>query len=199
MPHEPDKQGLLFTVAKPSPRTASYQAVKSIEPLSRSMDPVGSFQAGARTHKTGVGSRKRLAVYHALRSNQGATSAELARTMDVDRHDVARRLPELERAGWIVRGRRRRCTVCAVECVTWFISRRWIDGPRPAVPCERPTAAKSGPGPKAAPSGGSATTGGPGGLPPVTGLSVDDRRRLRERLRQSATPQVQRFLRGLDQ
>ncbi len=198
MPHEPDKQGLLFTVAKPSPRTASYQAVKSIEPLSRSMDAVGSFQAGARTHKTGVGSRKRLAVYHALRSNQGATSAELAKTAGLDRHDVARRLPELARAGWIVRGRRRRCSVTGVECVTWFVARRWADGPRPAVPCKRPpAAAKSEPGATAAPADGSTGHGRPEGLPPVTGLSVDDRRRLRERLLSEGDERTRLFLRGL--
>ncbi len=200
MSSEPSPQMLLFNPERRKPRAASYQAVKDIEPLSRSMDPVGSFQAAERTHKTGIGGRKRLAMYHALRQHPGSTSAELGRAMDVDRHDVARRLPELERAGWVVRGRRRRCKVCAVECVTWYCSRRWIDGPRPAVPCERPCpATTSEPAAPSAPAEGSAGHGRPGDLSAVPSnvTTPEDRRRLRERLAADGDERTRAFLRGL--
>lgn len=194
MPSEPSCQMLLFDPDRPKPR-ASYQAVKSMEPLSRNADPVGSFQAAERTRKTGLGSRKRLAVFHALRSNQGSTSAELAAAAGMDRYDIARRLPELAKANWVVRGRTRPCKVCGVPCTTWFVTRRWIDapdGPRRAVPCERaPEATTARPEPR------SSSTHGPGGLPPVSGLSVDERRRLRQKLAAEGSERTRTFLRNL--
>jgi hypothetical protein len=186
---------LLFNPDRPTPR-ASYQAVKSMEPLSRNADPVGSFQAAERTRKTGLGSRKRLAVYHALRRYQGTTSAELAKAAGLDRYDVARRLPELERAGWIVRGRRRRCAVTGCDCVTWYVTRRWIDatdGTRRAVPCERPTEAAT-----ARTEPRSSSTQGPGPAPvPDDVLTTAERRALRERLAAEGDERTKNFLRGL--
>jgi len=130
MPAEPDRQMRLFNPDPPERTRATYEQVRDVEPLSGRQDPVGSFEAAGRMKATGLAGKQRLAVYHGLRVNQGVTSAELARDMACDRHAPARRLPELERAGWVCRGRRRRCSVTGIQSETWFIARPWLDADR---------------------------------------------------------------------
>ncbi|MDY0357075.1 MAG: helix-turn-helix domain-containing protein [Sedimentisphaerales bacterium] len=202
MPTEPDKQGLLFAVERPTPRAASYQSMRGMEPLSRNTDSLGSFKAGDRMAKSGLGGKRRARVYHALRQAQGSTSAELAKAAGLDRHDVARRLPELAKAGWVVRGRARMCKVCAVPCTTWYVVRRWIETTdrQSSVPAQRPTAAaKSEPGAKSPTSGGSSDHGQHGGPAAVPGsvTTPEDRRRLREKLAAEGDDRTRRFLEGV--
>lgn len=183
MPSEPPDQMLLFGHKSDCPRRASYSEVRNAEPLSRHTDPLPSYVAANKVKRTGIGGRQRLAVYHALRANQGSTSAELARIMDVDRYQPSRRLPELAAAGWVVRGQRRRCSVTNVECTTWFVSRPWR---------EKPAGKAGGPGS----TGESRATGQPGDMPgPV--LTPEERRRLRERLATAGNEQTRRFLSAL--
>lgn len=89
------------------------------EPLSHSRDPVTSFEAAERLYRSGKLNGQCKAVFKALRSNSGATSAELAKKMSVDRHLPARRLPDLARQGLIERGSIRTCNVTHNPCVTW--------------------------------------------------------------------------------
>lgn len=112
-------QETLFDVARPAPR-ASSTAVMGMEPLSRSGDPTGSYQAAERIQLSGAAGRQRRAVYAALRLHPGRTSRELARLMDVDRYQPSRRLPELEHAGWVRRGQRRRCSIGGIVSETWW-------------------------------------------------------------------------------
>ncbi len=130
MPTEPDPQMRLFNTAPRGQGPASYEAMMHMEPHARNADPASSFEAAERLHKSGLGGKQRLAVYHALRQHQGATSKELAEFMDVDRYTPARRLKELEDAGWVCRGPRRKCRISGIESVTWWIVRPWIDPPQ---------------------------------------------------------------------
>jgi hypothetical protein len=127
----------------------------------------------------GISGRQRIDVYHGLRRFPGATSRELADKMGLpDRMVTARRLPELEQAGWVCRGPSRICSISRIKSVTWFCTRRWLDRPRPQsaaqVPSQSSGEAKPDPGPSQATR--------QAGRPPVTGLTVEERQRLRRRL-----------------
>lgn len=201
MPSEPDRQGLLFRVEKPERHAASYAAVKAMEPLSRNTDSLGSFKAADRLGRTGLGSRKRLAVYHALRQHQGSTSAELAQAAGLDRHDVARRLPELEKAGWVSRGGVRQCTACGLPCVTWFVTRRWLESPAVPRDCEpqaAPGAATPATGTTTSARPRSATTVALGPIP-ASVITPAERAALRRRLAAEGPDHVRRFLRHAGQ
>lgn len=172
-----DDQPKLFETDRPRrPDRMPYKDMRGMEPLSRHTDPLPSYVAADKVKRTGIGGRQRLAVYHALRANQGSTSAELARIMDVDRYQPSRRLPELEKAGWVCRGRRRRCTVTNVECTTWFIARPWL---------EKPATTKGGEGPTAEQADDAAEAA----------TTPEQRRQIRERLA-AGDERIRRFLAG---
>ncbi len=168
MPSEPSQQTMLFNGEPKQAHSLPYDHIRSMEPLSRHADPLPSYKAADGLRRSGVGGRQRLAVYHALRANQGCTSAELARIMDVDRYQPSRRLPELVRAGWVCRGTRRRCSVTHVVCETWWIVRAWAEGRKSGSPVPSRTAQQAAPAP------------GAGEPEPV--LSPEQRRELRRRL-----------------
>lgn len=109
----------LFAHARPAPR-ASVAAVMDMEPLSRLTDPTSSYLAADRIRLTGVAGKQRRAVFQALRTNPGRTSAELARVMGGDRYVASRRLPELRSAGWVRNGEPRRCSISGIVCETWY-------------------------------------------------------------------------------
>lgn len=213
MPTEPSPQMMLFDVDRPSRSgRATYGQMLDVQPPARSMDPVGSHQAAEKMHDTGIGGRQRRAVFMSLRAHQGATSRELAHHMGCDdRMVTARRLPELESCGWVCRGRRRKCRISGIESVTWFVARKWIDQPKPQtgaqVPCESKQGGQAGPEPASAATGQAegntarphGQTAGTPGLGPIPSnvTTPDERRAIRERLRTSASPEVQRFLDGL--
>jgi len=60
-------------------------------------------------------------VYRALVADPGTTSAELAARANLDRHLVAKRLPDLERGGLVKRGPTRECRVGGLQAVTWDV------------------------------------------------------------------------------
>jgi hypothetical protein len=196
MPTEPDPQMRLFHTSPrgQGPRPASFKAMMNMEPRTRNADPASSFEAAERLHRTGLSGKQRLAVYHALREHQGATSKELAKFMDVDRYTPARRLKELEDTGWVCRGRRRKCRVSGVESLTWWIVRRWID--KPDHPEVRKPVAEDGPdGATPRLRSGQASDA----ERPARVTTPDERRRLRERLAATADERTRRFLAGLQQ
>lgn len=202
MSSEPSPQMLLFNPERRKPRAASYQSMRGMELLSRDTDSLGSFKAGDRMAKSGLGGKRRARVYHALRQAQGSTSAELAKAAGLDRHDVARRLPELAKAGWVLRGRARMCKVCAVPCTTWYVVRPWRDtaNRQSPVPTQRPTdATESEPEGTAAPPARSSTTRRHGSLSPIPDkvTSLAERRAMRERLAAEGDERTKAFLRGL--
>ena len=136
---EPSPQLTLFDADRPErPARDSYREMMAMQPAARRSDPSGSVAAAERLQQSGLGGRQRRAVFLALRERQGATSKELAEHMACDRYTPARRLVELERAGWVCRGRRRTCRVSGIKCVTWYLGRSSIQKPqsRAQVPCK---------------------------------------------------------------
>ena len=89
------------------------------QPLAHKGDPLTSFTAGERFERSGRLRGQMLLVLLALRKWPGKTSAELAQLAGLDRHAVARRLPNLADRGFSERGPERMCRVCQCPCVTW--------------------------------------------------------------------------------
>lgn len=174
-----DDQPKLFETERPTrPDRMPYEDMRGMEPLSRHTDPLPSYAAADKVKRTGLGGRQRLQVYHGLRVHQGATSAELAQALGCDRYVPSRRLPELERAGWVCRGRRRRCSVSGIVSETWFIARPWL---------EKPATTKGGKSP---------TPKRPGGIGEAV-TTPEQRRQIRERLA-VGDERIRRFLAGIE-
>jgi hypothetical protein len=187
MTSEPSAQMLLFDPTPKRQTALSCRDMMSMEPASRDRDPVSSNRAAEAIKQSGVGGKQRLAVYMALRQHQGCTSAELAEHMGADRYCPSRRLPELARAGWVCRGRRRRCKVSGVVCKTWWIVRGWAEGSKTTAPVPSRPAGQNAPAPAA------------GEREPVAVLTPEERRRLRERMMQSGDSLTRKFLAGVAQ
>ena len=82
-------------------------------------DPSTSWDAGEEFHATGRAARHRAIILAAV-TNYGRTSAEIAkRCPELDRHQVARRLREIEKGGDITCGEKRVCDVTGKVSVTW--------------------------------------------------------------------------------
>ena len=89
-------------------------------PSSHATDPITSLIAEDRVNRTGVRGKQCRQVFEALQRNPGSTSAELAYLMDVDRVMPARRLPDLEKLGFVKKGDIRHCAATGSQCVTWW-------------------------------------------------------------------------------
>lgn len=89
------------------------------QPLAHGSDPLTSFAAGERFERSGRLRGQILLVLLGLRKWSGKTSAELAQLTGLDRHAVARRLPNLASRGLAERGPERECRICKSKCVTW--------------------------------------------------------------------------------
>ena len=112
------EQGTLFE-EKP------YMAMPVRQPPPRAHynDPSTSFQAAERARKSGMIGRQAMRVFCAVQRHPGATSRELASTIDaLDRWAVARRLPELVRMGIVKQGEKRKCAIAGTMAVTWWPS-----------------------------------------------------------------------------
>ena len=72
-------------------------------PRARREDPISSQEAADRIEASGAARAQAEAVLAALRRFPLSTSAELARAAGIDRYAVARRLPELVKAGQVER------------------------------------------------------------------------------------------------
>ena len=88
-------------------------------PRARNTDPSTSHEAATRQSK-GRANSDAIAVLSCVKTMSGATSAELATFYGLDRHMVARRLPDLEASGKVLRGSVRRCKVRGTNAVTWL-------------------------------------------------------------------------------
>ena len=88
-------------------------------PLSRSTDPVTSHQAADGLAASGTWSKQKIAVYQCLFNHDGATAGEINKYLG--EYVANRRLPEIERTGYIKRGKPRKCTVAGTNQTTWWI------------------------------------------------------------------------------
>jgi MarR family len=90
-------------------------------PIAANSDPISSHLAAVEVTESGLRVRQKAALLEVVRGQAGPlTSAELARAGAMDRHVVARRLPDLERDGLVERRPMRECTVTGRQAITWI-------------------------------------------------------------------------------
>lgn len=100
----------------------------------RNDDPSSSHEAAEHVVSSGLQAQQHSLAASAVHKHPGLTSLELARATGLDRFMLARRLPELQRNGLIVRGMVRKCSASNGRSgVTWFpVTRGTDDAPRAA-------------------------------------------------------------------
>ncbi|MHC1668126.1 winged helix-turn-helix domain-containing protein [Stenotrophomonas maltophilia] len=86
----------------------------------RNTDPDTSHDAAHHIVDSGARKAQQQRVAAAVRQHPGLTSRELADVAGMDRHMVARRLPELEADGVVVHGAPRKCRISEMRCQTWL-------------------------------------------------------------------------------
>ena len=93
----------------------------SSNPISRKTDPVSSSLAEMEVSIFARGEQQKI-VLAAVTDHPGCTSMELSVVCGLDRYQVARRLPELERVRLVRKGPIRVCQVGGRKAVTWCAS-----------------------------------------------------------------------------
>lgn len=91
------------------------------EPLSHQGDPQTSIEAARDFAQSGKCETHRQMCLEAVRRCPGGTHSEIATVTALDWLQVARRLPELERAGLVRKGEPRTCAVKGSKCCTWWL------------------------------------------------------------------------------
>ncbi len=101
-------------IESPRPRT----------PAARRADPVTSHEAARQVTASGARDGQARDTLIALRANPGATTAELSVRTGIDRHAVARRMPELEKLGLVRRGEPKKCGATKRRALAWYPVRK---------------------------------------------------------------------------
>lgn len=86
----------------------------------RATDSSGSHEAADRIVRSGVQAQQKLQSEAAVKRHPGMTSMQLARATGMDRHMLARRLPELAREGRVHRGAKALCPISNITVCTWW-------------------------------------------------------------------------------
>jgi len=90
------------TLFDPYPSGLTVEAQAALR--SRRCDPQSSLEAAERISRSGVAEAQLQRCVELVRKRPGLTSKELAETCDdLDRYQMARRLPEAERCGLVRR------------------------------------------------------------------------------------------------
>ena len=95
------------------------QAALHFPPASHRTDPHTSRQAEAAITESGARQTQAELVFQAVKDHPGLTSAELTRHCELNRHQIARRLPDLEANGLVKKGTPRLCNLKRKLSVTW--------------------------------------------------------------------------------
>ncbi len=90
-------------------------------PASKAADPITSYLAEKHVNCTGLRGHQQRQVAAIVKIYPGRTSAELSQLTGLERHLIAKRLPECETAGAVCRGDHRQCTISGRLAVTWLI------------------------------------------------------------------------------
>ena len=93
-------------------------------PASRRESPYSSIKAEDELTTSGKLKSKRRAVYEALKRYSNVTARELSQMSGLDHPTVHKRLPELEKLGFVVRGEYRPCHITGKTCTTWYIKEK---------------------------------------------------------------------------
>ena len=96
-----------------------YSMLLDFAPNFRHSDPRSSQDAGVAVEKKGKAQKQRDIAQRLVATYPGRTSKELARISGMDRYALARRLPELLRAGVVRRTEEGECRwwICSEEQV----------------------------------------------------------------------------------
>lgn len=97
------------------------QLILDFSPSHRNTDPPTSAEAEAEITADGTRENQAKRVLRLVERHNGYTSAELAHIGDLDRHMVARRLPDLWQNGYVIKGAPRQCGISRRRAVTWWI------------------------------------------------------------------------------
>jgi hypothetical protein len=89
--------------------------------IARKTDPWTSHQAAKEITESGLRESQREHVLLALKKHDGTTSSELAVFGCIDRYVTARRLPELEKLGFVKKGTAKKCTITGRNAMTWAV------------------------------------------------------------------------------
>ena len=93
-------------------------------PIARATDPESSHEAADEVTGDGTRASQQWVIFSLVTKNPGCTSDELASVCYLDRYQVARRLPELEDAGYIRRGALRMSGISGRKATTWWPGRK---------------------------------------------------------------------------
>lgn len=86
----------------------------------RSTDPATSWEAAEEIVASGKAAAQQAKAAAVVKAHPGRTSAELAALCDLDRYQLARRLPEVEESAAVFRGDARKCTATGHKAATWW-------------------------------------------------------------------------------
>lgn len=89
-------------------------------PIARQDDPEASHLAAEEITASGRRQNQQREVLALVVRHPGRTSLELSRAGALDRYVIARRLPELEEGGLVLRGEQRLCSVGRRLATIWF-------------------------------------------------------------------------------
>lgn len=98
----------------------SQRTLFDLIPSAGTRDPVTSFEAAERVNKSGRRQANIERVYKAVQNHSGYTSRELSYIVDLERHEVARRLSDLLKMGLVRQGGKRTCMKAGTMAVTWL-------------------------------------------------------------------------------
>ena len=92
--------------------------------IARRADPLSSKLAAEEITESGLrDAQKSQVLYHLRACAEPVTSMELAHKGQLDRYVVARRLPDLEKDGLVIKVAMRSCGVSGRQAITWRIAR----------------------------------------------------------------------------
>jgi hypothetical protein len=86
----------------------------------RATDPQSSHQAAHQVERSGKADSHRALCLKAVKAAPGSTSAEIAAATGLERHEAARRLPELRLRGLVRNGDQRECGETGNQSMTWW-------------------------------------------------------------------------------
>lgn len=100
-----------------------YGSIPVAPARARNSDPETSHEAAAKHNRSGNSAKHCIIVLRLVRLSPGLTAVELHASQDVsdlERHEISRRLSDLERAGQVQKGPERKCEIRGTSMVTWY-------------------------------------------------------------------------------
>lgn len=93
----------------------------------RANDPLTSLEAAEHVTRTGIAAYQEQRAIAAVKAFPGMTSLELSEAARICRFELARRLPEAERHGNVIRGQVRKCRISGRSAATWHVEPQQLE------------------------------------------------------------------------